>query len=101
MTGPIIVPPGLVSKDLDFGFARGSLYVFSAYWDGISKTVVLVRELANLCELKSRTGIRSPECFPASCFQMPIQTLEKTPKSSCEFTLFSISLFHTFFEIPS
>ena len=43
MTGPMVVPPGIAAKTLDFGLARGSLYVFSAYWDGISKTVVLVK----------------------------------------------------------
>ena len=43
MTGPMVVPPGIAAKTLDFGLARGSLHVFSAYWDGISKTVVLVK----------------------------------------------------------
>ena len=43
VTGPIIVSPRISAWALDCGFTRGCVCVFSAYWDGISNTVVRVR----------------------------------------------------------
>ena len=94
MTGPIIVPPRIAAYALGCECSRENGH---SRQNGVicPKPLVLVRFglVAHTSQYLSSQTLRSPECFPANCFQMPV--LEKIPKklTSCEFTLFSIPLF--------
>ena len=110
VTGPIIVSPRISAWALDCGFTRGCVCVCvlgilgwnlqhrrprqewscSSYLPiPCTRTMRLSKPFRNE---SSRTVIRSPECFPAQCFQTLV--LEKTPKGSLLVnSLFSFPLF--------
>ena len=97
MTGPIMVSPGIAAKKKSgLWVCSGELCILGIVgwdlqnrhprqvWSSVSyQPIPSTRTMPARIPLwieESRTVTRSPECFPANCFQMLV--LETTPKSS-------------------